>query len=542
MSQDKKPVLFLRRASGLVRVWDPLDMYLFNFISAPLVTYGLWFALTGAFIPEGDQIMGWVISLVPFLAVCVIYAMAGVTMPHAGGEYLYISRTFGGSHGFSLSLVGSIWPQLFWGPVAGITVNYMVLTPISYYLGTVYGLTWLIALGQWLPTITGTMVVTLIFSSYTLFFDCLGMRIYHVVQRICSVFGYISLAVITGVFIYFSGQHDYFVANFNSLVQQNQGISNAYQVILDKAATAGFNATPNITLMGTFLVAPIAFLMYYAVLFGAPVIGEMKAADDVKKQMFTLAGPAIGVCIFAALTLWTNYAILGRGFFNAYSYLWQTNQSPVGLPPYYLSFFMILLKDQPIVVILTMIGYSLMNIVAWIPNLYIPPSRYMFAWSFDRIFPAKIAELKGRAHTPVYAFLSMFVATIIVLLLFSYTPFGGFTVSIGLAAAVMSLGVGFVAIYLPYKKKELWESSPASLYKIGGIPVMVIMGVISIVYLLALIIEYIVNPVYGLNNPLALGFLLALYIAAYIVYYFITWYRKRKGFDVSKVYGEIPSA
>jgi amino acid transporter len=542
MSEKEKPALFLRRASGLVRVWDPLDMFLFNFISAPLVTYGLFFALTAAFIPEGDQVMGWIISLLPFLALCVVYAMAGVTMPHAGGEYLYVSRTFGGAHGFSLSLVGSIWPQLFWGPIAGITINYMVLTPVSYYLGTIYGLTSLIALSQWLPTITGTLVVTLICSTYTLLFDSLGMRVYRTVQRFCSIFGYASLVVISAVFLYYYGQRDYFIANFNALVQQNQGVSNAYQLVLDKAAATGFNAAPSITLMGTLLVAPMAFLMYYTVLFGAPVIGEMKAADDVKKQLFTLAGPAIMVCIFAAFTLFTTFGILGREFMNAYCYLWQTGQSPVGLPPYYLSFFIVLLKDQPLVVVLTLIGYCLMFIVAWVPNLYIPPSRYMFAWSFDRTFPAKIAELKGNAHTPVYAFLTMYVATIIVLLLFAFTPFGGFTVSIGLAAAIMSLGLAFVAVVLPYKKKELWESSPAALYKIGGIPLMVIMGVISIVYLLVMIIEYIINPVYGLNNQLALGFLLGLYIAAYIAYYLVQWYRRRTGFDLSKVYGEIPSA
>jgi amino acid transporter len=268
----------------------------------------------------------------------------------------------------------------------------------------------------------------------------------------------------------------------------------------------------------------------------------MKSADDVKRQFFTLGGPGIAVAIFACLTLFTTYGIVGKPFFNAYSYLWETGQSPVGLPPYYIAFFMILLKDQPIIIILTLIAYSLMNIVIWIPNLYIPPSRYMFAWSFDRIFPAKIAELKGKTHVPVYAFLTMYFATIIVLLLFEYTPFGGFTTSIGLAAGIMSLGLAFVAVVLPYKKKELWESSPAALYKIGKTPLMVILGAISIVYLLVMIIEYIVNPVYGLNTPLALGFLLALYVASYGFYFAFKWYRQKRGIDISKVYGEIPSA
>jgi len=541
MSEKEKPTLLLRKASGLIRVWDPLDMFLFNFISAPFVTYGLFFAMTSASIPDGDQVLGWILGLIPFLAVCIYYAMLGVTIPVAGGEYTYISRTFGGSHGFAMSMLGSIWPQLVWGPICGLTINYMVLIPVTYYFGAIYAIDPLIKFSSWLLTIEGQLVITLITSSYTFFFDCLGMKVYRVVQRVCSFFGFIGLAIISAVFIFFYGQQNQFITNFNALILQKEGISNAYQLILDKAASAGFHSA-NITWYGTFLVIPMSFLMYYTVLFGFPVIGEMKAADDVKKQLFTLAGPAIAVCIFAVVILSTTYNIAGREFLNAYCYLWQTGQSPVGLPPYYLALFMVLLKDQPFFILITLILYSAISIIIWVPNLYIPPSRYMFAWAFDRIFPSKIAELKGKSHTPVYAFLTMYVASIIVLLLYLFTPFGGYTASIGLAAAVMSLGAAFAAIILPYKLKNIWENSPASVYKIGKIPIIVIAGVIGATYLLVMIIEYVINPVYGLNNPLCLGFLLSLYIASYIFYFIIRQYRKRTGIDLSKVYGEIPSA
>lgn len=541
MSREKVS-LFLRPASGLVRVWDPLDMFLFNFISAPFVTYGLFFALAAAFIPEGEQITGWLIGLIPFLAVCAVYAMLGASIPAAGGEYLYISRTFGGTHGFSLSMLGSIWPQLVWGPICGLTINYMVLTPVTYYLGVFYNIAPLIALSEWLPTIEGNLVITLITSSYTFFFDCLGMKVYRIVQRVCSVIGFIGLAIIAGSFLYFSGQRDYFVANFNSLIQAKEGITNAYQLILDTANSAGFNFNQSLTLTGTLLVVPVSFLMYYTVLFGFPVIGEMRGANDVKRQLFTLAGPAVAVFIFAAIILYGTYTIAGREFFNAYCYLWQTGQSPTGLPPYYLSFFIVLFKENPLFIIITLLLYSAIAIIIWVPNLYIPPSRYMFAWAFDRIFPSKIAELKGKAHTPVYAFLLMYVASIIVLLLYLFTPFGGYTASIGLAAGIMSLGASLAAIVFPYKRKEIWANSPASIYKIKGIPLIVIMGIISTLYLTMLTVLYILNPVYGLSNPLCLGFLLCFYIGAYVFYYLIHYYRRRKGIDLSMVYGEIPTA
>jgi hypothetical protein len=49
------------------------------------------------------------------------------------------------------------------------------------------------------------------------------------------------------------------------------------------------------------------------------------------------------------------------------------------------------------------------------------------------------------------------------------------------------------------------------------------------------------DPVYGVNDPVSVIYLIANYIAAAIIFYAFKWYRKKQGIEVDMLYKEIPT-
>ena len=56
------------------------------------------------------------------------------------------------------------------------------------------------------------------------------------------------------------------------------------------------------------------------------------------------------------------------------------------------------------------------------------------------------------------------------------------------------LGTTIAAILLPYRKKDLYNASPIAKYKIFGIPLITVAGVIFGGFLLFLLVEWMFDP------------------------------------------------
>jgi hypothetical protein len=97
------------------------------------------------------------------------------------------------------------------------------------------------------------------------------------------------------------------------------------------------------------------------------------------------------------------------------------------------------------------------------------------------------------------------------------------------------------AVVFPYRKKKLFEASPIAKYKVGGIPAITICGAITALYLFYLLVMWVKDPSYGVNNPISALYLGATYIGSAILYFGMKAYRKRQGIDINRIYGEIPS-
>jgi amino acid transporter len=182
----------------------------------------------------------------------------------------------------------------------------------------------------------------------------------------------------------------------------------------------------------------------------------------------------------------------------------------------------------------------------WSGTVFLSSTRVIFAAAFDRLLPEKVAEVEPRTRTPIWALLLMVIPSLVVAALFAWNIFDFQTLTLcsTLVIAVTYLGSTIAAILLPFIKRDLYEASPIAKYKILGIPLISVAGVIFGGFLIFLLYEWIIDPngLYGIgiSNTSSIIYMLAMYLLALLIYVGFKWYRKREGIDIDKIYEEIP--
>ena len=118
------------------------------------------------------------------------------------------------------------------------------------------------------------------------------------------------------------------------------------------------------------------------------------------------------------------------------------------------------------------------------------------------------------------------------------------TLASTLVIAVTYLGTTISAIVLPYVKPDLYNASPIAKYKVLGLPLITVAGVIFGGFLGYLLYQWIFDPngLYGigLSNTSSVIYMLVMYGLAAVIYFGFKSYRKKGGIDMDKVQSEIP--
>jgi amino acid transporter len=534
--------LFLRDATGLVRAWSIYDSFVYSALSINVVSLG-WFAFTyGSFLPGGNQITAVLVSGVFLFFEILTYALLIAVMPRAGGDYVWQSRVLSGSVGFILSFTGYVFILWLWGPIYGVILSILVFTPIAAVLGNVpAALWWSSSAGVFASSIL-TIVVVSIFIS-------LGMKRYARIQKWCFHIGILGL-IVTYIILALNSQ-PVFQSAFNSWTSQVFGASgDSYTTTQTIATAGGFSGLAGLTdwnLGASLGLIPfIAFFNLYPV-WGATLYGEVRGSNDFKRNIKALTTSLVFTSILAILGFILFANAFGWNFYNSANYDYWVPPSSGTLPsPIFPSpgLFAGILTHNVLVELFLLVTLSCFY-WGWSGTLFITSTRVMFAASFDRIFPARFADVNEKLRSPINAIVAMAIPTAIFSYLYAYvsiggTPFSTFTLDAVLVIAVMYLGTAITAAVLPYRRKDLYETSPISGYKVGGIPLITIAGVITAFFMAWLTYEWGSNPVYGVNNQYSIYMMLTLYIIAIVLYFGFKAYRKRQGFDMNKIYSQIP--
>ena len=161
--------------------------------------------------------------------------------------------------------------------------------------------------------------------------------------------------------------------------------------------------------------------------------------------------------------------------------------------------------------------------------------------AFDRIMPAKLADVDERTHAPIVALLVCAIIGVGCLVWAVYSPtFMTVIVIAGIFGVPPITLVGISAIVFPWVSKDLYKSSPAKA-EFLGIPVIVIAGIITVA---AEVLYTIVVFQFGLlppdQIPLGLAVVGGVSALAVIIYYIAYFVRKSQGIDLRYVFKELP--
>jgi amino acid transporter len=544
--------LFLRKATGLVRSWSMFDAFIYAFFSVNLVTLGLYI-VSQMFYLQGGLIPTLLISAAIILAEVVVYAGLIAVMPRAGGDYVWQSRILGGGVGFVLAVCGWWFILWLWTPLYADMLRHIFFVPLLTVLGAKNAALWF----AWQPAAWFTVcVLTLVYVTAVI---ALGMKTYARVQRFCFWTGNAGLLIVCAFLLF--GNNAGFRAGLETNATRLLG---AAPGVYDATIAAGQAAGAVQPLWGSSLAA-VFLAMPYIVFFnlwpnwGATLYGEVKGADDFKKNFW---GMALGLIVTTALAIllylsiaktitWDFYTNANAAY---WSYRWGLIETPPPLPVWpYPALLAVFMTANPLLQFVVLLAMS-MWFFGWAGTMFLSSTRVIFAAAFDRLLPERVATVDPRTRTPVWALALMVVPGLIVSALFAWDIFGfrSLTLASTLVIAVTYLGSTVAAILLPYTRKDLYNASPIAKYKIAGIPLITVAGVIFASFLLFLFYEWLLDPnaLYGIGwsinpngvkNTTSIIFMLILYGTALAIYFGARVYRRvRGGIDVGMIYKEIP--
>jgi len=530
---EERPTLFLRKATGLVRGWSVRDSMIYACLSTNVVTLGMVEWTVQSSFPQGNLLYSILISGVWVSFLVLAYTGLVVTIPRAGGDYVWQSRILGSGIGFVMAATGWWFILWLWAPIYGAVLSEEFFQPIFATLGTQ-------SQAAWFTSSNGKFVVTLITIVLAGVLVSIGMAGYARVQKWCFYGGLIGAAII--VVLLLTASKNSFVSSFNLETNKLFGISNGYQAVNAAAAKAGY-AAPSFgggTLSQSMLLVP--FMMFYLLWpnWGTTLYGEIRGASDFKRVfagMFaglwtTVALSVVFLLLFAKTFGWAFYLNVNSG---------QNLVSKAVLPvfPYPVLMAGWLVHNaafQTILILLMSLWFF-----GWVGTLFLSSTRVIFAAAFDRVLPDAAAQVSEKRRVPFASLVLMLLPAVGLGALYAYnTTFASYTLDATLVIAVTYLFSAIAVVILPLRKPDLWFASPASKVKLLGVPVVPAAGVITVALLVYNLYEWLSNDTYFVNNHDSLYYMGGMYVLAIVIYVAARLIRKRQGIDLGLINKEIP--
>jgi amino acid transporter len=530
------PTLFLRKATGLVRGWSVRDTIIYACLATNFVTLGIYeFTFAGPAFPKGQMITAVIISGVWVSFLVIAYAGLIVTIPRAGGDYVWQTRILGSGIGFVMAATGWWFILWLWAPIYGNILSVQLFEPLWATLKW----TWPGGGAAWFGTNNGIFVVTLITIVLAGILVSLGMSSYARIQKWCFIGGMIGFAVVVALLLFNS--HASFVSSFNLEAHKLFGVNNAYHATNVAAAKAGYTTSPLGfgPLGASFLLVPAMMFFLLWPNWGATLYGEIRGASDFRR-VFT--GMFTGLWITVILTvifLLLMAKTVGWGFYQNLNSLDYNLTPQFGIWPYPFMFAGWLVHNTAFQVILILV-LSLW-FFGWVGTLFLSSTRVIFAAAFDRVLPDRAAEVSEKRKVPLYSLILMLLPAVGLAAVYAYsTTFRTYTLDATLVIAVTYLFSAIAVVILPWRKPELWRASPASRIKVFGVQIVPVAGVITIGLLGFCLYEWLSNSLYFVNSRDSLYFMAAMYVLAVLLFIVARVVRRRQGIDLGLINKEIP--
>jgi amino acid transporter len=508
-------VAFVRKASGLRREVSLLDAVTLNMSSmgggAALGTIGFTMVLLPS-VSGVNLVYGSLIAWLLSIPQVIVYKMMSTRMSRTGGDYVWVSRVFGGFFGGPFALMGFVFETFaYLGLIAlaavsaigsvGVSLGYQNMLSLALP-GNVPGS------DQMLQFVIGALIFTVLVV-INIIKPRIGFKIVSTLTIVGALAVFVAILVLVG-----AGQQG--VVNYMNTLN-TMGANTTYTQVASSYSGPTFDFGASI-----FLVPFFAVFAYPWLNAGPAVASEIKGKSAIEWNV-VISSVVTFLVITAAFG--TLYYVGGLGFINA------ALANPSLVYNYSFNFWTLAMGVSNNVAVAGFLG---LGWIVW--NLTILAygiiviSRYLFAGAFDRFLPEKISYVSPKYSSPVVAYMIELVAVIIMIGGASFL-YGTFVSLYGavIAGMVYFLVVGLAAVVYALKKERGQSKAILS-----------IAGLLMVIVFAYIIYQFLASPAIWGGNLFAYGYVVGSFVLGAIIYAISKAYYSKRGIDITLAYKELP--
>ncbi|HXY47752.1 MAG TPA: APC family permease [Thermoplasmata archaeon] len=517
--------VYVRQASGLVRTVSARTALFANLVGMGIIVNFFWITEASAFYPNANLITTVGIGVLINVAVGYVYWMLASAMPRSGGDYIFVGRIFHPSVGLGVNLLFSVVFVTWAGLFAYFTAYYAIPTMLAAYTLAGGGGGALSAATTLISSTTDIFAVALVVLLAVILISFLPTKwIFRVSVGIfvgCAVIFVIMIGILLAT------PQSTFASDFNS----NPVYGTSYAALV--------NAVP-ITTAGTFYGIVYTMLSFIGYANSSYYGGEIRGSPTRTQGLAIFGAPLIFAALIAGLYA-ASYYTFGRGFLIGISSAYFTTPGTAWPGPLYLVAYIvhvpILAAFLSLGLVLTFFGFSLIY--------FILPTRNLFAWSFDRVFPSFLTRVT-RNGVPWVAVLVLGVSAGIALWIQTYTTYFDYA-TLGYSNFGFWFAVGIVCLagaIFPFLKRSLFQQAPRIVRaKVGPVPVLTLVGVAA--FGASWFVSYASSTAtyLGITSGYSIGDLLFLpivFVLGIIIYWISYGIQKSRGVPIDLISKELP--
>ncbi len=538
--QRSGPRVFTRAATGLVREAGLLDALVYN---VNFISIGLMVALMFLYMPSYGGVslpLSLVLCALLALPTAATYGMLAAIMPRSGGDYVYVSRVLGPAWGMMSNWNTTVWWILYGGVPSAFLASFGI-APLMRIIAAFTGNATVLHFADWAASPTGMFVIGAFLILILTGIFILGLGVYFRVQNVLFALAMLATVLVAVVALVRSP-----AVLQSSLAQHLAALAGRPDILEVLARESGFVPQP-FNLRNTVITMTWIYLTMGFSFSSAYIGGEVKQASKI--QVWVIPGTVLYALVWGLLLVWSVTRAVGDELIGAISTLGDAGAANVGLAAAPRFHELIALGSGSLVVAF-LIGFGFVFwSYAWLPGQILNASRNLVAYAVDGLMPSALAWVSPRFHTPVVSLVLMGGLSIVSLAIYVFTPY--FATLVGIFGFLLTfIMVSLSALLLPYRRAELFAGSPVA-WRIAGVPVLSIVGGLSIVACLVMQWAYLNDPYSGISlDPSTLRegilgfgmFLLnvGIFLSGLVIYGIARWWRNRQGIDISLAYREIP--
>jgi amino acid transporter len=528
VTEKERSSVFVRESTGLVKNVSMLDAVALNVSNmsagAALATIG--FTMIALPSVAGVNLVGAsLIAFVVSIPQIVVYTMMTRRVSRTGGDYIWVSRAFGGLFGSALGFMGYTVETLAYLALIALSAVFAIGS-----VGLFFNPASRMALGLALPgDVAGStpylqaLIAVIIFAAL-IAINILKPRYGYRLVSVLAVFG--VAALVLGIFVILGAGNAGVASYMDSLGESVGNVSLTYKAVASSYTGPSFGWSASL-----FILPFFAIFVYPWLNAGPAVASEIKGSRSIKWN--------VPIASFIVMVLVTS-AFAAMYYAGGYQFVTAALSNPTLVVDYSFNFWTLAMGVSNNFAIAWVLG---LGWILWTMSVLaygiIVDSRYFFAQAFDRFLPEKVAYVSQRLGSPILALIIELVVTG-GLVAVGAVFYGGFQ---SLYAAVIASMIYFVFVGIAAVVHAVRNEKGLS----KGL--LAVCGALMAGVFVFIVYQFLANPTIWGTAATAFGIRGYEFAYLYVAVSFLLgigiylWSRrahKKKGIDIGLAYKEIP--